>query len=800
MEEIRNIEEFKSEVDKIVLRIEDAVQTEFSTVDRKLITISSFISVFQYCNFSIKESINVGKCKKAIDILNKYSIDLSFELKWKDRELIEEYPLIFLQGIIDNAKEKCNCISQPNEITKLFLDVADIKESDRVYNPFAGICSIGIEKKDCIIEAEENDEKVWALSTLYHSVFDTKTHIELCNSVDSFENYRVYDKILFHPPFSKEGEEGNAVIKCLKNKLVRGGRLVCLLPGEFMYSYSGGLSDLFDYLQDNQYETQVIALPPRLLSPTTSINLCMLVVDKKKTNVLYVMDAADSYVQAQAGKYIFDFDKYQMDSQLVEKYKSKWSELDEYIITPSMFEAKKHYGDCIMQRLDDLVDICGDEEKNPFNHIVFNEYCELTDSYKNEDIWCWSGEGASVDPFAPVITVKDDYHFGDSDNYYSDLIGTYIGLYVTANGIKIAELNFETFTNVAFSNQHFLFNITSDGVDKDYLKMILTSDYVSKQLNAILKKNYGIIKAGSKIRYEFSSIDISYIKSIIIPLPSIEKQKELVSDNLRKRLEDKNAIAKATNEEYKKQVHCRKHAMSQTICGLSSLWNVLSAYKNDNNGKLIDSDVIGEVNKFAVGELWERLSDNIKTLRLQLDHIADEDEDWGESDDIDVKQFIKEYISTHEKSEYKYIEPVFNEDNYNIIGEIKIPKAALVHVFDNIISNSEEHGFTNSERNDYKILIVADAEETGCTIRIMNNGTPMSHEINEKDLYYYGYSTALNELSGKSDGHRHSGIGLYEVQQILNKYGASVATKMYGESDEYTVETIIKFSNNEQQQ
>ena len=121
-------------------------------------------------------------------------------------------------------------------------------------------------------------------------------------------------------------------------------------------------------------------------------------------------------------------------------------------------------------------------------------------------------------------------------------------------------------------------------------------------------------------------------------------------------------------------------------------------------------------------------------------------------------------------------------------------------MFDNIISNSEEHGFTNSERNDYKILIVADAEETGCTIRIMNNGTPMSHEINEKDLYYYGYSTALNELSGKSDGHRHSGIGLYEVQQILNKYGASVATKMYGESDEYTVETIIKFSNNEQQQ
>ena len=73
----------------------------------------------------------------------------------------------------------------------------------------------------------------------------------------------------------------------------------------------------------------------------------------------------------------------------------------------------------------------------------------------------------------------------------------------------------------------------------------------------------------------------------------------------------------------------------------------------------------------------------------------------------------------------------------------------------------------------------------------------MSPEIEEKNLYYYGYSTALNELSGKSDGHRHSGIGLYEVQQILNKYGASVTTKMYGENDEYTVETIINFTDNE---
>lgn len=798
MAEIRNIEEFGKEVENIVYKIQDAVCTMYSNLNLNQITYSSFISVFKYCGYNDKEDVNVGSYKKAIDILDKYCIDLSYELEWYVLDMMSEYPLLFLQKIIDDAKEKCNLISQPNEITKLFLEVADIKDGDRVYNPFAGICSIGIDKNECVIDAEENDEEVWALATLYHFAFKTRTHIDLCDSIEAFENSRVYDKIIFHPPFGEEGEEGNAVIKCLNNKLVSGGRLVCLLPGEFMYTLEGGLSDLFNYLQQKRYETQVIALPPRLLSPSTSINLCMLIVDKKRTDKLSVMDATEAYVPAQGGKYIFDFDKYLFDSNLDVKYNEKWSELEEWDITPSMFEAKKHYDDYRMERLDFVTNIEGDEKNEYLQTLVENKYNEFRKLYEEYNIYNWHGEGASTDPFADKITVNNDAYFAEADKYYRDMNGTYIGINATANGIKIAELYFEERTNVAYKNNEFFLKIwNEDEIDKDYLKMILTSDYVNKQLNAILKKNYRIFKAGSAFRYESTSIDISYIKSIIIPVPSLEKQKELVNEYLQKRLEEKKEIVKATTEEYKKQVHCRKHAMSQTVCGLSSLWNILSSYKKDNEGSLHDSDMIGEVNQFAVAELWERMSGQIMTLRKQLEHIADEDEDWGETEDIDVKQFIIDYISAHEKSDYKYTEPVFNEDNYTKIGTISIPKAALVHVFDNIISNSEEHGFTDSERSDYKICVVADAEENGCTIRIMNNGTPMSPEIEEKDLYYYGYSTALNEPSVKSDGHRHSGIGLYEVQQILNKYGASITTKMYGENNEYTVETIIKFTDNE---
>ena len=143
------------------------------------------------------------------------------------------------------------------------------------------------------------------------------------------------------------------------------------------------------------------------------------------------------------------------------------------------------------------------------------------------------------------ITVNNDAYFAEADKYYRDMNGTYIGINATANGIKIAELYFEERTNVAYKNNEFFLKIwNEDEIDKDYLKMILTSDYVNKQLNAILKKNYRIFKAGSAFRYESTSIDISYIKSIIIPVPSLEKQKELVNEYLQKRLEEKKEIVK----------------------------------------------------------------------------------------------------------------------------------------------------------------------------------------------------------------------------------------------------------------
>ena len=82
MAEIRNIEEFKEEVDNIFCKFIEGVSTMLDISNRKELTYSSFISIFKYCGFDQKEDAKVGNYKKAIDILGKYTDDISFHLEW----------------------------------------------------------------------------------------------------------------------------------------------------------------------------------------------------------------------------------------------------------------------------------------------------------------------------------------------------------------------------------------------------------------------------------------------------------------------------------------------------------------------------------------------------------------------------------------------------------------------------------------------------------------------------------------------------------------------------------------------
>ena len=86
-----------------------------------------------------------------------------------------------------------------------------------------------------------------------------------------------------------------------------------------------------------------------------------------------------------------------------------------------------------------------------------------------------------------------------------------------AVGIVPKELN-----KALVSRNYYLFTITSDNIDPDYLAMVLSSEPVLRQLRQ------------HKRGYIMSRISIEKILSLVIPLPSLEEQRMLVGKLMRK--------------------------------------------------------------------------------------------------------------------------------------------------------------------------------------------------------------------------------------------------------------------------
>ena len=101
------------------------------------------------------------------------------------------------------------------------------------------------------------------------------------------------------------------------------------------------------------------------------------------------------------------------------------------------------------------------------------------------------------------------------------------------------------------------------------------------------------------------------------------------------------------------------------------------------------------------------------------------------------------------------------------MSSARFPKRALQQVFDNIIANAREHGFTDKSRKDYVVKTSWNTDGLNMHIEIANNGVALPSDLNTDLLLEYGYTTALNQ-------HGHAGIGGGEMAEIMHKFGGNV--------------------------
>ena len=332
------------------------------------------------------------------------------------------------------------------------------------------------------------------------------------------------------------------------------------------------------------------------------------------------------------------------------------------------------------------------------------------------------------------------------------VIGTTATGTLTFGKIKIKD------KNILVDEDVIAFNLKSNAITEDYLLRELTKDYCTMQVSLLSDK-------GDSERGKF--FNTKNIVDVKIAVPSLEEQERRCKEDVHRTLEETRKYLKEADrqllqsaEEFKRDVHMKKHAIGQTLFNLSNWWDLLQKARKEGNGIVDDSQSVGKIYKTKVVDIYSNIQMTLEKLQMQVDSFWRADGLQVES--MSLTTFVKEYVKEHQSPLFVYeYDPNSTLANNNV-PKVAFSKQALTMVFDNIINNACSHGFGNkaSESNIVKIEVQMD---NGLPyIVISNNGNPVHEKISSEDVFTYGRSS--------KSGQAHYGIGGYEVRNLMREF------------------------------
>ena len=331
----------------------------------------------------------------------------------------------------------------------------------------------------------------------------------------------------------------------------------------------------------------------------------------------------------------------------------------------------------------------------------------------------------------------------------------------------------------------------ANGLDVKYLASQLLNPAIQK---TIVELVYGKGNA--------AALTHAWCELIRISMKSLEEQAKVVREVVLKDYAEQENDAAMREKGFKHSIRLRKHALSQNISALDSLFSSLKYYMEDNNGRIHAKDQLSSVSSMTVGEAMDSLKSQLKVICERVEKLSDE-QDYGKCEAIEPQEFIEGYEREHHNVTFKFSHAwesfeknSFQRDYFDkktgkllfhkgeSLNSAWFPKKALEQVLDNIVSNALEHGFTDITRDDYVIKSSWTTDGLNMVVRVSNNGTPMPADINTDLVLEYGYTTALNEGG-------HGGIGGGEIAEIMHRFGGDVSV-VSSPDKQFTVTYILR--------
>jgi len=648
---------------------------------------------------------------------------------------------------------------QPKELSRLLIGIADLKENAWVYNPFAGIGSFAIAlNNNSNYRGQEINKTTWAIGNLRLIAYNLESNsiIDCCDSIQSWLHYdKKFDLVIGNPPFntriaqdlrgwrdSYRTYDSFLISQGIEN-INQKGKLIAVVPLSFL-SRTGADQSLRKSLLESDKIEMIINFPGGLLM-NTSIPFGVIVISNSKRNMGYVQFVdATKFVESISQK-----EKCLLDSELLSVILSdKESESIRKVSNHEIIE-----NDCNLMVNRYLIETPLQNEDQLNGEII--KLGEIASIQTRE----FAVEAGAKGRYIRIRDLKSDLLSGELNPHdveitdipkfsYPVQFGSLL-ISLRFKNLKPTLLSFRDSKEIAFiSNDILALKIDTSLIDIHYLISELNSSFVQAQVNRF--------SSGATIP-SISKKDIMNIKIRLLSKEEQQKKNHIYFESLYK-IKDKELsdFQNQFNIIKYKDLASLKHSLGRPLLNIGSGIRIIESYIL----KTEDSELIKSLkNTFA------SLNSNL----LLIDNLLDRNENElnlsdYKSDEIDLLSMLNDYLQDCNYVSFlpklviaKEISSEFS-DKLFINGN----KDLLVLLFNNILDNSERHGFKGG-KNDSNTLIIElqigeELSYPSLLITIKNNGLPFPENFDR------GKFIQKNLKAGETG---NTGIGGYDIDRIV---------------------------------
>ena len=673
------------------------------------------------------------------------------------------------------AKNKLFSLFSAPETFATLVDAFLLKGDNKIFNPFGGIMRLATDMERYVaMDACEINRDVWALGMLRVELsgYTDKISYSNCN-IESWTS-KQYDAIVAMPPFnakiqmkepssfvrsnSPEEMEDVAISRFVESTSPDGCCITFVSPS-VLWSV-GEKARMREWATKNRFVDTIILLPKNLLA-STNIPVVCLVLRKKSLHKdgVRMIDASDLFTNHRYKNYLSigdimnvyhkDTDKVSatISFEQIEENDFSWNVAD--YLNQKEVDCPDGY---TLARIEDIIHFPDVKRSTDYHFGNVIQISDLSDD--------WTRPYVDIDAIGKKEALRGCAMVTE-DAVLLSTIRTLKPSIVKASADK-----------PVFVNQNILVAIPNEGIDAEYLCMVLA------------KTDIPTIGMGAP------HISKTRLLRQQIAYPSLEQQRSTYQEARHAAMLEQvkalhlEEVLDRRIADFSNEIRSRKHDMMPHLRQLSSarknLWYYLTHKEQFSEEEFLGGmreEVLNQ--EMAIESLSSLLSIFTRESKFGEPEVVNIDrylmENYFDGDNYTV-DFDTDYKAlanygfnipdVYLNFDYSKGFKAFHEACPDYVEGINVHIALddLKRLCDNIVFNAIRHGFTDPSRKDYSIdiLLTVDQERDMFQIDFVNNGNPLPKGL---DKLRYGLK---GEKAGATAG---TGEGGYIVRTITEHYG-----------------------------